>query len=341
MSVAGKLRITRTACASAWLVLGIIHGCLPSAAADDAPKSRSFRLTCSTVVKDIPESAERLNLWIPYPPNNEHQTISNVRIVSENATTVEKEQEYGNQALFLTVAGPIRQPVRVELQFDVLRHEYVRRTAGPTAKDLKSLDKVSGRWLQPDKLVPLDNLVRSLAAEVSNGEKNREDQVRAIFDYTVRTMEYDKTGTGWGRGDIHFACDAKRGNCTDFHALLIGLCRAVEIPARFEIGFSIPIDRQEGEITGYHCWAECYLADRGWIPVDASEARKNPERREYFFGAHDENRVALSVGRDIRLKPAQNGEPLNFFVNPYAEVDGKEHSNIERKVSFRDLPKAP
>jgi transglutaminase-like putative cysteine protease len=44
-------------------------------------------------------------------------------------------------------------------------------------------------------------------------------------------MRYDKTGTGWGRGDVLYACDAKKGNCTDFHSLFIAMARSQGIPA--------------------------------------------------------------------------------------------------------------
>lgn len=75
----------------------------------------------------------------------------------------------------------------------------------------------------------------------------------------------------------------------------------------------------------------------GWIPVDASEAWKHPEKKNYFFGAHDHDhdRVQFTVGRDIRLDPPQQGEPLNYFIYPYAEVDGKQLA-LESKFSFQD-----
>ena len=73
------------------------------------------------------------------------------------------------------------------------------------------------------------------------------------------------------------------------------------------------------------------------MPVDASEAAKDPSRREYFFGALDENRVQFSRGRDLVLTPPQKGEPLNYFVFPYAEIDGQAHAAIETVVSYRDL----
>jgi len=87
----------------------------------------------------------------------------------------------------------------------------------------------------------------------------------------------------------------------------------------------------------YHCWAEFYVRDLGWVPVDASEAAKDPKRRDYFFGAHDENRVEFTRGRDLTLTPKQKGEALNYFIYPYAEVDGRPFSGFDRIFKYRDL----
>ena len=46
---------------------------------------------------------------------------------------------------------------------------------------------------------------------------------------------------------------------------------------------------------------------------------------DYFFGSVDANRVQFSTGRDITLSPQQDGPPLNYFVYPYVEIDGKAH----------------
>ena len=94
-------------------------------------------------------------------------------------------------------------------------------------------------------------------------------------------------------------------------------------------------------MSGYHCWGEFYAQGIGWVPVDASEAAKNPAKREYFFGAHDENRVEFTIGRDLILEPQQRGEPLNYFVYPYAEVDGKAFGSVERSFAYHDLSNVP
>jgi len=136
---------------------------------------------------------------------------------------------------------------------------------------------------------------------------------------------------------VLYACDAKKGNCTDFHSLFIAMARSQGIPARFEIGFPLPEDKHSGEIVGYHCWSDFYIDGKGWIPVDISEAWKHPEKRDYFFGSHDLNRVQFSLGRDLRLSPPQEGKPLNYFVYPYVEVDGQEYPNVSLAFSFQDV----
>jgi hypothetical protein len=71
--------------------------------------------------------------------------------------------------------------------------------------------------------------------------------------------------------------------------------------------------------------------------VDVSEADKQPSLEDYFFGAHDPNRVKFTTGRDIVLEPAQQGEPLNYFIYPYVEVDGVPYDKVTLSFGFRDL----
>ena len=111
--------------------------------------------------------------------------------------------------------------------------------------------------LQPDVLVPVTGLPADLAAQGDcRARPHPLDKARAIYDYVFTTMKYDKTGTGWGHGDVLYACDAKKGNCTDFHSLFIAMARSQGIPARFEIGFPLPPDKHSAEIAGYHCWSD-------------------------------------------------------------------------------------
>ena len=190
------------------------------------------------------------------------------------------------------------------------------------------------RFVEPDKLIPTDGVIQELAQKVTGNETGTVAKAHAAYEYLFTTMKYDKSGTGWGRGDAVWACDAKHGNCTDFHSPFIGMLRADKIPARFDIGFPLPEGKDQGDIPGYHCWAEFYSSNIGWIPVDISEAWKAKQKENYFFGSIDANRVQFSTGRDITLVPKQDGPPLNYFVYPYVEVDGKPYDKIDKSFSF-------
>jgi hypothetical protein len=41
-----------------------------------------------------------------------------------------------------------------------------------------------------------------------------------------------------------------------------------------------------------------------------------------------------------RFSAQQQGEPLNYFINPYAEPDGKPVASPQTHFSFSDLPAA-
>jgi transglutaminase-like putative cysteine protease len=106
------------------------------------------------------------------------------------------------------------------------------------------------RYLEPDKLVPLNETIAQLAREQTAGDTSRMQKARHIYDCVVATMRYDKSGAGWGPGDAVWACTSKRGNCTDFHSLFVGMMRAAGIPARFEIGFPIPEEKRRATSRG-------------------------------------------------------------------------------------------
>jgi transglutaminase-like putative cysteine protease len=328
------LGILFSVAASFWLA-----GSVP---ATSSVQKRTFEFTYTAEVHDIPAGSKDIQIWLPYPPSDEYQKILKAKVSSAYSSQVLTASEYGNQMVHLDVKNPKTANIVLTMEFTVERDEHVHNgfaevsSAGATSApaDLK-------RWLQPDHLVPLDQRIRELSAEVTVGKTTELAKARAIYDYVLANMKYDKSGTGWGNGDIYWACDAKRGNCTDFHSLFIGLARSAGIPAKFEIGFPLPASATSGEIAGYHCWAEFYLNGYGWVPIDASEAWKDPSKKEYFFGAHDANRVQFSIGRDLLLAPHQAGPALNYFVYPYVEVDGKTFFSVNKKFSFRDVNTAP
>jgi transglutaminase-like putative cysteine protease len=304
-----------------------------------APDSRHFTFHYAFTVRNLP-AGKKVRIWIPAAQSDAYQEVKIVSVQGDLPLKKPSESKYGNQ-IYYAETSSAQPELHFDVEYDVIRHERV--ALGPTAPrvvpvSLSSAEKQQD--LQPDALVPVTGLPADLAVKVTQGKAQPLDKARAIYDYVFTTMRYDKTGTGWGHGDVLYACDAKKGNCTDFHSLFIAMARSQGIPARFEIGFPLPPDKHSSEIAGYHCWSDFYIDGKGWIPVDISEAWKHQEKRDYFFGSHDVNRMQFSMGRDLRLNPPQDGKPLNYFVYPYVEVDGQEFPNVALAFSFADAGSA-
>ena len=305
-----------------------------------SPPSRKFRFTYTFTVKDIPAGTKMVRVWVPVAHTDEHQTVRLVNVKSPVQTRMTEESEYGNQMLYAEINNPVQPIADFSLEYEVTRREYSRGDyAQLEMKDTKPgiVPASMQRYIDPDKLIPTDGKIKELAIQVTGSKSGTVSKAKAAYDYLFDTMKYDKTGTGWGRGDAVWACDAKHGNCTDFHSPFIGMMRADDIPARFDIGFPIPENKEKGDVAGYHCWAEFFARNIGWVPVDISEAWKAKEKAGYFFGTVDANRVQLSTGRDITLSPKQDGAPVNYFVYPYVEVDGKTYEGLSKQFNFEEM----
>ena len=298
-----------------------------------AGETRSMAITYKAIVKDVPVGTRRLRVWVPVPKDSPVQKVTGLEFPGGAAPKLTVEGRYGNRLAYWEIENPA---ATMQLAADAKTFEWSAMVAftaarkeqvtdlAKLAEDGKPGDALEAEFLKDDKLTIVDENIRKMAEEVTAGKKTTLEKARAIYDHVLEKMAYDKSGTGWGRGDTKFACEVGKGNCTDFHALFMSLCRASNVPAGFEIGLYAPYKKNaEEKLGGYHCWSYFRVPGKAWVPVDCSEADRFADRKEYFFGNHTSNRVTLSVGRDLVLEPKQDGEPLNYLLNPYAEADGK------------------
>ena len=303
-------------------------------AGDSAPPShwRDVHFEYRAQLGPFSPDAHRIEAWIPLPRDDQWQKVSRLSVDTPAEHEIVDQAMNGNRVVHLSASAPVPKSIPIAISFDVARREEAPDPGRAAAGQPEPQDGEFARWLGPDRLVPTSGEIVKVSDTIGGRSAPPYKQARAIYQYVVSVMTYDKSGTGWGRGDAIYACDVHRGNCTDFHSLFIALARARGIPARFIIGFPLGTDRA-GTISGYHCWAEFYSAGE-WIPVDASEAWQNPARRDYYFGHLDADRVGFTMGRDLQLKPRQQGESVNFLVYPYVEVDRRPLAKGAESMSF-------
>ena len=313
--------------------LGLLIGGLPLLAIGDEP--RILEISYEVLPAELP-AGEAVDIYIPLPAQHAGQFILEESLQSSIPGTSGLEVRHGNRYYRITRPAGSTTPISANLRWTVSRDTV------HAGSDMELGDAERAQFLAPNALVPVGHEI--LQPILEDIHRDRADEspaatARAIYDWVVDNVEYKKIGTGWGNGDTFWACTARYGNCTDFHALFVALARSEGIPARFEIGFPVPQTRQAGDIGGYHCWVQFYLPGEGWIPIDASEAAKNPDMREVFYGTHPADRIHFTTGRDLVVSESSEKNPLNYFIYPYVEVGGKKwQGNIKSRFSYREVP---
>ena len=310
----------------------------PAEGKSAAGKSRAFRLRYGATLRDLGDF-HQVRVWLPVPASGGDQQVTMVGAsLRGERYQVNRGRKFGNSILYFEM-DPAQEEQSFYVDYTIERKESQPLRAGKDVEPVVTLSAKDRRlYLGESRLVPTTGRPLQLLPAFS-GDLSNLQQAKLLYDCVDRHVAYDKSKPGFGNGDVLWVCDSGRGNCTDFHSLFIALARSQSIPARFEIGFPLPPERGVGTITGYHCWALFFDDQCGWVPVDISEADKNPHLKDYYFGSLTENRVTFSTGRDIILEPRQAGLPLNYFIYPYAEADGEilGENYLNFECTYEDL----
>src|SRR5262245_25333044 len=318
--------------------------------APQPPARRHVRLDFHCEIDKLPDGAKAVDLWIPMPTSNERQDVKLLNVSDLQDGRMTQDRVFGNRLYYRRFELPASGgkqvgsdgglPIRVTLVYDV----DVREATVAAAKQLISTRAAVPAekfvpYLGESRMIPIRGPITDLARRIRlpDGEPLRAG--RKIYDYLVDTMAYNHLAPGAGKGDAVWACDSKTGDCTDFHSVFIGVCRWRGIPAHHVFGLPIPPEKPEGDSKYCHCWAQFWVADVGWVPIDASRAAKYPRDREYYFGTLGSTWLTLAHGRDVVLEPPQKGPPLNMLHGPVAEVDGKPFEGLRWVAHYKDQPK--
>jgi transglutaminase-like putative cysteine protease len=294
------------------------------------PKEKEGKMLFNVTIR-INESSKLVRLWIPYPVSNEFQEITNYFIQGDyDYMGIFRESQHGNMILYAEWNNPEIFP-KLNFSYDIKRIERICKNFSIKQENLPiDVEK----YLLPTNLGPTNGEVKEIADDVTKGANTILEKAILVYDYLIEYGERDGNLTFCGDGDVCKLLKNLRGKCADFSSVFVALSRSVGIPSREIFGTRIS---KEGDITGsYHCHAEFYNPGYGWIPVDPSDVAKlmlnenlgiNDDKvvktRDYYFGIQSETYVDLSSGRDIILNPTQDGDPLNYFMYPYAEINSE------------------
>jgi transglutaminase-like putative cysteine protease len=114
-------------------------------------------------------------------------------------------------------------------------------------------------------------------------------QAMTIMAYIFEHFNY-VSGSTHVESRIEEVFQQRRGVCQDFAHIMIALCRAVRIPARYVSGYfhvERATARPADDTTASHARVECFLPAIGWVAYDPTHNRRAGERY-----------IKLGAGRD-------------------------------------------
>jgi transglutaminase-like putative cysteine protease len=166
-------------------------------------------------------------------------------------------------------------------------------------------------FLQSSRYVEADIDVWKLALDITAGVSDTWHAAQALMHHIHREFAYTPAATTVHthmRDVLRLRC----GVCQDFAHVMIGLCRALKIPARYVSGYLYngPVDQLRGAQAS-HAWVDVFLPGLGWHGLDPTNGCQSDERY-----------VKVAVGRD------------------YADVSplrGRYHGTSERKLTVEVL----
>ncbi len=315
---------------------------------------RSVEVTFSADLQ-VPADAKRVRLWIPYPMSDANQQIAAVRIEGNYThAMVNREGRWLNNMVFAEWEGS---QTERKITYTLSSTQRERLTRNFPKKEMPLSSAELAPYLQSQTPPAAEAKVKTYADRITKGKKSFLGKARANYDWIVDNMHRDPNVKGCGFGEVEQLLESLGGKCADIHSVFVALARASGVPAREIFGIRVPKGPSGDMTKAQHCWAEFYLPGYGWVVVDPADVTKavleqrlkTPEQvkpfREYYFGGVDENRIAFGIGRGIVLSPPQKGAPLNYFMYPYAEADGKPLNedlfgfNLGYRTNFREVPK--
>jgi ankyrin repeat protein/transglutaminase-like putative cysteine protease len=273
-----------------------------------------------------------LKLWVPIPREWDSQKA--VKIVSVEPEPHGKyvDPEYGNPMLFWDFGKEPEKPsYKVHLKY---RSEQYDVHSDIDPNRVGHYDKTSKDYIlytRSTNTVTITDKVRKLVKTAVGGEKNPYLQAKQIYKFVREKMYYRGPDLREKIDSVETILDSPvidpktgqeyyNGVCYHHSVVYVALCRAVGIPARNVIAFwdnspwirptpenpESTVDFGESSIKGLaissrwglggHGWAEIYLPNYGWVPVDPTFGR--------FGNSNVNNRaVIITKGRDVQIDP--------------------------------------
>jgi transglutaminase-like putative cysteine protease len=233
------------------------------------------------------------------PRDDADQRVARFSVRVEPAGHVRRyEDGFGNAAHLLTSMRP-HSFLQVSAESEV--HTYMAdpfQLAPHPPRPLDAIQLVD--YLDPSPLVPRLALVDDMAAPFRSNNDDSFEAIRRMTEHIYREFKY-QSGVTDVTTSIEQIVAGRQGVCQDFAHLLLGLCRSIDIPARYASGYIVERDHSGANapsrgVGASHAWVEAFTPSHGWRGFDPTN---NLVANEYY--------VKIAIGRDYSDVPPTRG----------------------------------
>ena len=143
-------------------------------------------------------------------------------------------------------------------------------------------------FLQSSTYVEVSADLWRLAIDATEGQQDAWQAAQAVMRYIHREFRYQSSVTH-AHTHMREVLKNRTGVCQDFAHVMLGICRAMKLPARYVSGYLYngPVDQLKGAQAS-HAWVEVYTLGHGWCGLDPTNDR-----------IVDGHYVKVAVGRDF------------------------------------------
>ncbi len=280
--------------------------------------------TISVPRSELPDEGT-YRIWIPLPINSGSQSSVTIESVTP-VKWVKYPPSIGEDIGLLYMEIPtedLTEDLFIQVAFTFTHYEQ-RFTIDPD--NIGEYDKDSPLYQQYTRSygnTKITSDIRQMAKTIVGDETNPYRAARAIYDYIVYNVDYGFMPHSiflvwpWtSQSETDYTHRYQRGDCGAQSMYFSAMCRSLGIPARATGGFQL-FNKQ----IGTHFWAEIYLPNYGWIPVDTSYGQLGlfpkgltDEQRKTFidfcFGNLDNMRFIVQKDVDVPLIPTANSSDM-------------------------------
>ena len=210
-------------------------------------------------------TVNNLKVWIPIIRNETPYHFAIINSITTNHQYDFKSDPSNNTYIFWHINSMLPgEMLTAKIEYSLLSFNVWSIINADLVGSYSKESPLYRSYTQPEQFIESnDPLIVETARSIAGNETNPHILALKIADFVSKHLKYkvqdNEQGAKW-------ALEHGEGDCSEFSYLFTALCRACGIPARVKAGFAFHSNVEETEFG--HMWAEYYLPNYGWIPVD-------------------------------------------------------------------------